>query len=84
MRQLIVTAFVSADGVMEAPGGEAGYRNSGWTWQDIEFDPSAYTMKGTEQLEAGALLLGRKSYEAFAPVWPGMTDEFPQYNAMPR
>ncbi|PPF42265.1 deaminase [Pseudoclavibacter sp. AY1F1] len=84
MRQLIITAFVSADGVMEAPGGEEGYRNSGWTWQDIEFDPAAYAIKGTEQLEAGALLLGRKSYEAFAPVWPGMTDEFPQYNSMPR
>ena len=84
MRQLIITAFVSADGVMEAPGGEEGYRNSGWTWQDIDFDPTAYTIKGTEQLEAGALLLGRKSYEAFAPVWPGMTDEFPQYNSMPR
>lgn len=84
MRQLIITAFVSADGVMEAPGGEEGYRNSGWTWQDIEFDPGAYAIKGTEQLEAGALLLGRKSYEAFAPVWPGMTEEFPQYNSMPR
>ena len=55
MRQLIITAFVSADGVMEAPGGEEGYRNSGWTWQDIEFDPGAYAIKGTEQLEAGAL-----------------------------
>lgn len=32
MRQLIVTAFVSVDGVMEAPGGEPGYRNSGWTF----------------------------------------------------
>ncbi|WP_424464209.1 dihydrofolate reductase family protein [Pseudoclavibacter helvolus] len=84
MRKLIVTAFVSADGVMEAPGGEERYRNSGWTWQDIEFDPAAYAIKGTEQLEAGALLLGRKSYEAFAPVWPGMTEEFPQYNTMPR
>lgn len=75
MRQLIVTAFVSADGVMEAPGGEPGYRNAGWTFQGIEFDPAAYEIKGREQEEAAALLLGRRSYEAFAPVWPTMTEE---------
>jgi dihydrofolate reductase len=84
MRQLIVTAFVSADGVMEAPGGEAGYRNSGWTIKGVEFDAAAYEIKGREQDESEALLLGRKSYEAFAPIWPQMTDEFPKYNAMPR
>lgn len=84
MRQLIVTAFVSLDGVMEAPGGEPGYRNSGWTFKDIEFVPEAYEIKGREQEEAGALLLGRVSYEAFAPVWPTMTEEFAGYNAMPR
>lgn len=84
MRKLIVTAFVSVDGVMEAPGGEPGYRNSGWTFKDIEFLPEAYDIKAREQEEAGALLLGRKSYEAFAPVWPGMVEEFAGYNAMPR
>lgn len=84
MRPLIVTAFVSLDGVMEAPGGEQGYRNAGWTFQDIAFDPAAYDIKGREQEEAGALVLGRVSYEAFAPVWPTMTEEFAGYNAMPR
>lgn len=83
MSKIIVTAFVSADGVMEAPGGEAGYRNSGWTFKDVEFDPAAYAIKGTEQEEAGGLLLGRKSYEAFAPVWPTM-DDFARYNELPR
>lgn len=83
MRQLIVTAFVSLDGVMEAPGGEPGYRNSGWTFKDVEFVPEAYEIKGTEQSEAAAMLLGRTSYEAFAPVWPTM-DDFAEYNAMPR
>lgn len=83
MQEIIVTAFMSLDGVMEAPGGEPGYRNSGWTFNGIEFDPAAYEIKGREQAEAGALLLGRKSYEAFAPVWPEM-DEFAEYNAMPR
>ncbi|KQX71876.1 MULTISPECIES: dihydrofolate reductase family protein [Aeromicrobium] len=83
MRTLIVTTFVSLDGVMEAPGGEPGYRNSGWTFNDVEFVPEAYEMKGREQEETGALLLGRVSYEAFAPVWPTM-DDFAGYNAMPR
>ncbi|WP_159942592.1 MULTISPECIES: dihydrofolate reductase family protein [unclassified Nocardiopsis] len=83
MRQLIVTAFVSVDGVMEAPGGEPGYRNSGWTFKAVEMDERAYEIKAREQEEAGALLLGRRSYEAFAPVWPTM-EEFAGYNAMPR
>jgi dihydrofolate reductase len=84
MRPLIVTAFMSLDGVMEAPGGEPGYRNSGWTFKDVEFDPAAYAIKGREQDEAGALLMGRVSYEAFAPVWPTMTEDFAGYNSMPR
>src|ERR1700755_3163454 len=83
MRTLIVTAFVSVDGVMEAPGGESGYRNTGWTFKDIDFDLAAYEIKGREQEETTALLLGRNSYEVFAPVWPTMT-EFAGYNAMPR
>jgi dihydrofolate reductase len=83
MPQIIVTAFVSADGVMEAPGGEPGYRNAGWTFKDVPFEEAVYGIKGREQEEAGGLLLGRRSYEAFAPVWPEM-DEFARYNALPR
>jgi dihydrofolate reductase len=83
MRTLISTAFVSLDGVMEAPGGEPGYRNSGWTFKDMEFLPEAYEIKGREQQEATAMLLGRNSYEAFSPVWPGMED-FAEYKAMPK
>jgi dihydrofolate reductase len=83
MRTLIVTAFVSLDGVVEAPGGEPGYRNSGWTFKAVEFDPAAYELKEREQKETSALLLGRVSYEAFAPVWPTMA-EFKEYNEMPR
>ncbi|WP_396447053.1 dihydrofolate reductase family protein [Actinomadura sp.] len=83
MRTLISTAFISLDGVMEAPGGEPGYRNSGWTFKDIEFVPEAYEIKGREQEEATALLLGRVSYEVFSPVWPAM-EEFTGYKAMPK
>ncbi|MFG3188266.1 dihydrofolate reductase family protein [Streptomyces omiyaensis] len=83
MRTLISSAFVSLDGVVEAPGGEEGYRNSGWTFKDIEFAPEAYELKGREQGEASAILLGRASYQAFSPVWPGMAD-FAGYKAMPK
>lgn len=83
MRTLISTAFVSLDGVVEAPGGEPGYRNSGWTFKEVEFLPEAYEIKGREQEEAGALMMGRVSYEAFSPVWPGM-EEFARYKVMPK
>jgi dihydrofolate reductase len=83
VRLLIVTAFVSADGVAQGPGQDASYRNSGWTQASVEFDPAAYELKGREQVEAGALLLGRRSYQLFAPVWPSM-DVFAGYNEMPR
>ncbi|MEU7296135.1 dihydrofolate reductase family protein [Streptomyces exfoliatus] len=83
MRTLISSAFVSLDGVVEAPGGESGYRNAGWTFKDMEFLPEAYAIKGREQEEAGAMLLGRVSYQAFSSVWPDMED-FARYKEMPK
>jgi dihydrofolate reductase len=83
MRTLISTAFVSLDGVVEAPGGEPGYRNAGWTFKDLEFLPEAFEIKGREQKEAAAMLLGRVSDEAFSPVWPAMA-EFADYKVMPK
>jgi dihydrofolate reductase len=82
MRPLIVTAFTSLDGVMEAPGG-GDHRSAGWTFQLVDFVEEAYEIKGREQAETTALLFGRKTYEEFAPVWPSM-DEFAEYNAMPK
>jgi dihydrofolate reductase len=84
MRTLITTAFVSLDGVVEAPGGEPGHRSSGWTFKDIEFVPDAYELKAREQDEAAAMMLGRVSYQAFSQVWPSMTEDFAGYNAMPK
>ena len=83
MRQLIVTEFISLDGVVDSPGGDDGFRHAGWTYKDIEPDMAAYEIKGREQEDATALLLGRRSYEIFAPVWPQM-EEFAGYNAMPK
>ena len=82
MRTLITSHFVSVDGVAEAPGGEPGYRHAGWTF-DVDTDPDMYEPKGREQGEAAALLLGGRSYDAFAEVWPQM-EYFAGFNAMPK
>ncbi|AVT37829.1 dihydrofolate reductase family protein [Plantactinospora sp. BB1] len=87
MRTLIYTAFVSLDGVVDSPGGGSqheAHRSGGWTYQDIEFRPEAYELKGRETEEATALMFGRASYQAFSPVWPEMEDfaalrELPKY-----
>ena len=85
MRTLITTAFVSLDGVVDSPGGGPAepHRSGGWTIKDIEFREEAYELKGREQQEATAMMMGRVSYEVFAPVWPAMED-FAEYNAMPK
>lgn len=83
MRQLIVTEFVTLDGVIEAPGG-GDHPHGGWTFKDVEFDPAAYELKGTEQQEAGAMLVGRRTWQEFEGVWPSMTEDFAQYNGMPK
>ncbi|MFE7975614.1 dihydrofolate reductase family protein [Streptomyces shenzhenensis] len=83
MRTLITTAFISLDGVVEGPGGEPGYRNSGWTFKDIEFVPEAFEIKEREQQQSTAVLMGRVSYEAFSPVWPDMA-EFAHYKTLPK
>ncbi|MDN2783570.1 hypothetical protein PAI99_08650, partial [Campylobacter jejuni] len=62
MRTLSVSACVSADGVAQAPGDDAAYRNAGWTFSGVEFDPAAYELKGREQEESAAVLLGRPRY----------------------
>jgi hypothetical protein len=57
MRKLIVTEFVSLDGVMEAPGGEEGYKHTGWVFDFMS--PEQEQFKLDETLEAEAQLLGR-------------------------
>jgi dihydrofolate reductase len=82
MRTIVVTEFISLDGIVDSPGG-GDHPHAGWTFKDVDFDPAAYEIKGRETLEATALLLGRRSYDEFAPVWPSM-EEFATYNAMPK
>ncbi|MEJ7796836.1 MAG: dihydrofolate reductase family protein [Nocardioides sp.] len=83
MRQIIVTEFISLDGIVDSPGGESGYAHAGWTFKEVKPDMAAYELKGREQEEAGALLVGRVSWDAFHPVWPTMK-EFGRYNEIPK
>ncbi len=68
MRELIVTEFLSLDGVMEAPGGEAGYAHAGWVGN--YFSPELGAYKESEQLSTEVLVLGRKTYDSFYGAWP--------------
>jgi dihydrofolate reductase len=85
MRNLVYTGFMSLDGVVDSPGGpEEGHRSGGWVVKDLEFVPEAWSLKGEELADTTALMFGRRSYEAFAAVWPGSEDhanyrELPKY-----
>jgi dihydrofolate reductase len=83
MGKIVVTEFVSLDGVMQAPGGE-DFKYKGWTF---EFDrgDDGNQFKLDETMEADALLLGRKTYESFAGAWPEREGDFAdKFNEMPK
>ena len=73
MRKLVVTEFVSLDGVMEDPGGAEGYEHGGWSFPFTT--PDSMQFKLDEVKEAGALLLRRVTYEGFAKAWPTIRDD---------
>jgi dihydrofolate reductase len=74
MGKIVVTEFISLDGVIEAPGGGEDYRHAGWTFE-IERGQEGDKFKLGELQEAEAQLLGRVTYEGFAAAWPKMEDE---------
>src|ERR1700676_210266 len=71
MSRVVVSEFVSLDGVMEDPGGAEGFEHGGWTFQ---FDQGAegVKFKVDELSAADALLLGAVTYRGFAAAWPSM------------
>jgi dihydrofolate reductase len=73
-RKVVVSEFVTLDGVMESPGGEFHPDGKGG-WTMPFFNDEAGTFKFDELMAADALLLGRVTYEHFASAWPSMTDE---------
>jgi dihydrofolate reductase len=84
MARIVVTEFVSLDGVIEAPGGGEGFEHAGWTFE-IDRGEEGDKFKLDEALSAGALLLGRTTYEGFAAAWPSMKGEFAdKFNGMPK
>ncbi len=74
MGKIVVTEFISLDGIIEAPGGGEDYRHAGWTFE-IERGEEGDKFKLEELQEAEAQLLGRVTYEGFAAAWPQMEDE---------
>jgi dihydrofolate reductase len=86
MGRIVVTEFISLDGVIEAPGGGEDYEHGGWTFE-FERGDAGNEFKLNEVFEAEAQLLGRRTYEGFAAAWPGREDEAgfaAKMNAMPK
>jgi dihydrofolate reductase len=86
MRKIIVSQFVTVDNVLEAPADEPGFDRGGWAFR-YDRGADGHQYKADEVEAAGALLLGRKTYEAFAAVWPTMradTGIADKMNSMPK
>jgi dihydrofolate reductase len=83
MGRIVVTEFVSLDGVMEAPGGE-DFKYKGWSFQ-FDRGKDGDQFKLDETREADVMLLGRVTYESFARSWPPREGEFAdKFNGMPK
>jgi dihydrofolate reductase len=86
MGKLVVSEFISVDGVIEDPGGSEGTAHGGWSFRHPAPESEAY--KFDELQTADAMLLGRVTYEGFAAAWPAMeeaTGDFgKRMNSMPK
>src|SRR5256884_7481132 len=84
MGRIVVTEFVSLDGVMEDPGGSEDFKYGGWTFE-IPSGEEGGKFKLDETTASDALLLGRVTYEGFAEAWPSRDGEFAdKFNRMPK
>src|SRR5512138_2801803 len=75
MGKLVVTEFVSIDGIFEDPGGAEGYEHGGWTFEYDRGD-EGNKFKMDELMDADVQLLGRVTYEGFAAAWPSREGDF--------
>jgi dihydrofolate reductase len=84
MGRIVVTEFVSLDGVMEDPGGAETFKYGGWSFEYSRGeDGDAFKLEETRASEA--LLLGRVTYQGFADAWPSRDGEFAdKFNSMPK
>lgn len=84
MGRIVVTEFVSLDGVMEDPGGAEDFEHGGWSFE-ISRGEEGDKFKLDETFASAALLLGRVTYEGFAAAWPSREGEFAdKFNSMPK
>jgi dihydrofolate reductase len=84
MGRIVVTEFISLDGVIEAPGGGEDFKHGGWTFE-IDRGDEGNQYKLDETMSSAALLLGRRTYEGFAAAWPERDGEFAdKFNTMPK
>jgi dihydrofolate reductase len=84
MARIVVTEFISLDGVMEDPGGGEDFEHGGWSFA-FDRGQDGNEFKTGETMDADAMLLGRVTYEGFAAAWPGRAGEFAdRFNTMPK
>jgi dihydrofolate reductase len=84
MGRIIVTEYISIDGVIEAPGGDEDYEHVGWVFEH-ERGQEGQKFKDDETFAAEALLLGRTTYDGFAVAWPTFEGELAdKMNGMPK
>ena len=84
MGRIVVTEFMSLDGVVEDPGGSEDFKYGGWSFE-INRGDEGEKFKLDETLASNALLLGRVTYEGFAAAWPSREGEFAdKFNTMPK
>ena len=84
MGRIVVSQFVTVDGVIEDPGGSEGMERGGWAFQFNRGDDGD-KFKLDEVMGSDALLLGRVTYEGFAAAWPSRDGDFAdKFNTMPK
>ena len=84
MGRIVVTEFISVDGVIEDPGGAEDYEHSGWSFE-FERGDDGNKFKLDETMDSEALLLGRVTFQGFADAWPSREGEFAdKFNDMPK
>ena len=84
MGRIVVTEYISVDGVVEAPSGTESFARVGWT-DAFSRGPEGDKFKFDETMNSDALLLGRVTYDGFAAVWPHFEGEFAdKFNTMPK
>jgi dihydrofolate reductase len=84
MGRIVVTEFVSLDGVIEDPGGSENFKHGAWSFE-IDRGEEGNEFKLDETMASDALLLGRVTYEGFAEAWPSRDGDFAdKFNTMPK